>query len=411
MNQPIFISHSSKDDAIVRQLREILEAHGLSTWVDSRRLTGGDELDASIKAAIHDARDFLVVLSIEALSSGWVQKEIAYASEVAQEQEGYKVIPVVLPGVPRGILKPFFPNDPIHIFVKAGPNGLQEAIPAIYAALGEELPNDLQPGEPIQVEPVTELLLTLTDSHIAEHDNIRRATATATLTYLPADQSRVITSRRYRFEAPLGPLELDEIRWYIEKYYQWPTGVFKQRAAKTEENLPRWGQALYDAALSGETAREPLSEWRRTTGSRRFSVQVDGEPLEGTPDDAAALGREAASDLLSLPWEILHDRNGYLSQGANGARVRRRLPNRERQPIAQAELPIRVLLVSPRPEVADDQGSPVGYIDHRISAKALVQAVEELGEDLVKVDLLPFPTFPAMKAALKQAKDQGIPYD
>ena len=412
MSQPIFISHSSKDDDIVRRLREILEAHGQLPWVDSRELTGGDELTETIKTAIRTARHFLVVISLDALSSGWVQKEILLASEVAQQRtDGYKVIPIVLPGVPRGILKPFFPNDPIHIFVNEGPNGLREAVPAIYAALGKELPDDLKPGTTVPVEPVEELLLTLTDPHITERDSIRRATATAELTYIPADSRRAITSRRYRFEAPLGPVELEEIRWYIEKYYQWPTGVFKDRATRTEQNLPLWGKALYDAALSGETACEPLAEWRRTNSNRRFSVQVDGEPVEGTPEAEAALCREAASDLLSLPWEILHDGKGYLAQGASGAQVRRRLPNREPQPVTKAKLPIRVLLISPRPEFADDQGNPVGYIDHRISAKALVQAVEELGEDLVQVDLLPSPTFPAMKAALKQAKDKGEPYD
>ena len=411
MSQPVFISHSSKDDDTVRRLREILEAHGLTTWVDSRQLTGGDELTETIKTAIRTARHFLVVISLDALSSGWVQKEILLASEVAQQRtDGYKVIPIVLPGVPRGILKPFFPNDPIHIFVNEGPNGLREAVPAIYAALGKELPDDLKPGTTVQVEPVEELLLTLTDPHITERDSIRRATATAELTYIPADNSRAITSRRYRFEAPLGPVELEEIRWYIEKYYQWPTGVFKQRATKTEQNLPIWGKALYDAALSGETACEPLAEWQRTTGSRRFSVQVDGEPMEGTPEEAAAQCREAANDLLSLPWEILHNGRGYLSQGAKGVRVRRRLPNRKATPTPQAALPIRVLLVSPRPEI-DENGQPVGYIDHRISALALVGAMESLGEGLVKVDLLQPPTFLALQQALQRGIAENDPYE
>ena len=169
--------------------------------------------------------------------------------------------------------------------------------------------------------------------------------------------------------------------------------------------------ALFQAVLAGESAREPLEEWRRTTGSRRFSIQVDGDPPEGTPDDEVAQFREAANDLFTLPWEILHDGEGYLSQGANGVRVRRRLPNRKTTTTLQADLPIRVLLISPCPEVADDQGTPVGYIDHRISARALVQAVNELGTDLIKVDLLRPPTFPAMKAALQQARAENDPYE
>ncbi|MEL7523050.1 MAG: CHAT domain-containing protein, partial [Cyanobacteria bacterium J06553_1] len=53
----------------------------------------------------------------------------------------------------------------------------------------------------------------------------------------------------------------------------------------------------------------------------------------------------------------------------------------------------------------------VGYLDHRVSAQALVQAVENLSEALVKVDILHPPTFPALKQSLKRAKDEGDPYD
>jgi tetratricopeptide (TPR) repeat protein len=411
MSGHIFISHSTNDDATVKRLREILEAHNQLTWVDSRRLTGGDDLNATIEANIRNARHFLVVISIDALSSEWVQREVRLALDVAQQRtDGYKVISVVLSGVQPGILDLLFPREPLHIFVEDSPTGLNDAIPHIAAALGLQLPNDWQSGQTVEVEPVEELLLELTDPHIIEHDGVRRAAATAELSYIPAENSREIKSLRYRFTAPLGPVELGEICWYIERYYQWPTGVFKQRAGKTEENLPKWGQALYQAAIGGASAREPLEEWRRKTGSRRFSVQVDAESLEGTPEAEAALFREAASDLLSLPWEILHDGVGYLSQGANGVRVRRRLPNRKPTTTLEADLPIRVLLLSPRPEVDADE-NPVGYLDHRSSALPLILAVENLGEDLVRVDILQPPTFPALKAALKRGRDERDPYE
>ncbi|WP_204138029.1 tetratricopeptide repeat protein [Halomicronema sp. CCY15110] len=381
--------------------------------MDSRELAGGDALTDTIKAAIRAAQHFLVVISPNTFNSKWVPKETQFALAVAQARDdGYKVIPVLLPGVdPAGMVAMLFPDDPLYILVEEGPTGLTEAMPKIAAALGLQLPNDWRSGEPVQVAPVEELLLALKNPQIVESGGIRRATAMAELTYIPADTaSRQIASRQYHFTAPLGPVELEEIRWYIEKYYQWPTGVFKQRATGTEAQLPQWGQALYQAATLAESAREPLAAWRRTSGSRRFSIQVDGEPPEGTPDDAAAQFREAANDLLTLPWEILHDGDGYLSQGAHGVRVRRRLPNRQPTNTLKADLPIRVLLISPRPEV-DGDGDPVGYIDHRISARALVQAVDELGEDLVKVDLLSPPTLPAMKAALQQARAANDPYE
>jgi tetratricopeptide (TPR) repeat protein len=91
-------------------------------------------------------------------------------------------------------------------------------------------------------------------------------------------------------------------------------------------------------------------------------------------------------------------------------RVRRRLPNRKRTTTLQADLPIRVLVLSPRPEVTAD-GREVGYLDHRSSAMPLVQAMEHLGEALVKVDVLHPPTFPALKAALQRAKAENDPYE
>ncbi|HNC91575.1 MAG TPA: toll/interleukin-1 receptor domain-containing protein, partial [Anaerolineales bacterium] len=323
----IFISHSSKNDDVVKRLREILELEKFELWVDSREFTGGDILEDTLQEQIKTAKSFIILLSIEALSSEWVQKELKLAHKVAKERkdEGYKVISIIMPGVPAGLLKPFFPKEPIHIFLEKGATGpdLDSKMPHILAALGKELPNDWEPPTLIKAAPVEELILELTDPIIEEKEGIRRATATAVLTYNPADNSRAIESKRYRFTAPLGAVELGEIRWYIEKYYQWPTGVFKTRAEKTEKALPEWGNALYKAALGGESAREPFEAWKRTSGSRRLSVQVDGEPLEGTEEAKAALIREAASDLLSLPWEIMHDGVGYLSQGANGVRVRR----------------------------------------------------------------------------------------
>lgn len=410
MGQHIFISHTTKNDAFVKKLREALELFDELTWVDSRELTGGDKLKSTIEESISTARYFLIVISIDALSSEWVQDELDFALKQAKKRDdGFKVISVILPGVKPGILKKFFPKEPVHIFIEDKPTGFSEAMPKIFAALGKELPNDWESATEIKAVPVEELILELTDPIIEEKDGIRRATATAVLTYNPADNSRAIESKRYHFTAPLGAVELGEIHWYIEKYYQWPTGVFKTRAEKTEKALPEWGNALYKAALGGESAREPFEAWKRTSGSRRFSVQVDGEPLEGTDDAQAALIREAASDLLSLPWEIMHDGGGFLSQGADAARVRRRLPNRKSVKSQQAELPIRVLLLSPRPEV-DEAGHPVGYLDHRSSALPLIQAVENLGE-LVQVDFLHPPTFPALKDALKKAKESKNPYD
>jgi CHAT domain/AAA domain len=85
--------------------------------------------------------------------------------------------------------------------------------------------------------------------------------------------------------------------------------------------------------------------------------------------------------------------------------VRRRLPNRQHQPVLPTRLPIRILLVSPRPE--DER---TGYIDHRISAKPLMDAVDSLG-DLATLTVLAPPTFPALQQALQRAREARQPFD
>ena len=108
---------------------------------------------------------------------------------------------------------------------------------------------------------------------------------------------------------------------------------------------------------------------------------------------------------MSLPWELLRDARGWLFQGKRAVRVRRRLPNRHRQAAHPTGLPLRILLVSPRPE---EEGR-CAYFDHRASARPLTDALESLG-DLARLTVLAPPTYAALEKAL-QAGDQGQPFD
>lgn len=406
----LFISHSSTDDGFVHRFREMLESLNAPTWVDSRELTGGDVLNDKIEPAIRTAKHFIVVVSIKALSSKWVQKEIKIAlDEQAKRSDGYKVISVVLPGVEAGILDLLFEKEPMHIFVQDGPNGFGEAMPKVMAAIGVTLPNDWLPPKVVDATPMDELVLALDTPKMEEHNGTYRAVAAAQLIFYPSDKTlHEVQSKRFMFTAPIGTLELGEIRWYIEKYYLWPSGVFKERAQKLEENLPLWGKALFDALRPEDTTVRAFDEWKSHNGCC-FSVLIDPEPPVGTGDDESAQIREAAKDLLALPWEIMHDGTGYLMQGAKGARVRRRLPNRGAAASSKASLPIRILLCSPRPEKGDGN-QEVSYIDHRINARPMVAAAEALGETLITIDFLNPPTFPALKVALKKARDNNTPY-
>jgi tetratricopeptide (TPR) repeat protein len=348
------------------------------------------------------------VLSKNAFNSEWIQKEVKYALEVKNRSKDYPVIPLMPEGVEPAALNLYFEKEPVGIKVQIGAGGISEAMPQILAALGERKPGDIQPMLRPEPVPLEELVLELTDPCIVEKEGKRRARAGARLIYFPGEKGRpeVESKERFLFTAPLGAIENEELSWYLERYYAWPTGVFKQRAENVEKKLPEWGKALYGAVLNDDPVRNVLSAWEGAKGKtgRRFTVFVDSRLVKGAEEEKQAEANEAATLLLGLPWELLHDEDGYLFMGAKPVRVRRRLPNKRSLEGTVSEPPIRILLVSPRPE--DDKA---GYIDHRVSALPLVTALESLG-GLAELTVLSPPTFQEFAKELNRAEEKGTPY-
>ena len=389
----VFVSHSGKDDAVVAEIRRSLEGLGVEAWTDSQRLAGGDKLKPAIRKAIEEASHFLAILSLHAINSAWVFKEIKYALKLRK-----KVIPVLLPGIEPSGLHLWFGEEPVGVKLIVGPGGVTAALAELLAALGEELPEDGAPPVEPPPNPIAELVLELSDPAIDLADGKRRATATAILKYCPPDGSDAVEGERFRFTAPLGPIEAGELAWYLERYINWPSGVFLDRAHRVEEALPRWGQALVPQGFLPAFAQASASP-----AERRFTIKVDKRLMAGSEPERQKEADEAATLLLSLPWELIHDGEGFLFQGKPGVRVRRSLPNRKPRPAVATEPPIRVLLVSPRPEDA-------GYYDHRASARPLVEALSKLG-DLADFHILAPPTFQALEQELQRRPYHVVHFD
>jgi len=260
----------------------------------------------------------------------------------------------------------------------------------------------------LQSKDVVEgLVLQLSEPVIKKARGKCRAMAKAKLVYYPAEKGKppIEGKEIFSFESPIGPIEKDELKWYIECYYIWPAGPFKDRAQKAEKDLPVWGKAIYDEVFSRVSAHNVLSAWAHATGTkRRFTVSIDSRMVEGTKEKRQLEANEAASELLSLPWELMHDGKEYMFQGAKPVQVRRQLPNTKELESIVSEPPIRILSVSPRP---DDESA--GYIDHRISAIPLVEAMENLG-GLVELTVLTPATFHALEKELDNAQQKGTPY-
>jgi hypothetical protein len=161
-------------------------------------------------AAIRAAPSFIVVLSQETVNSPWVKREIDLALAVqAARGPGYRVLPLLLPGMKPAALGLWFPREPLAVPVALAPGRLAEALPAILAGLGLRLPEDQAIPQPVAPQPVHELILELRDPEFATVKGVRRARATATLVYEPADKNAAqrIVSQRYTVSAALGPIE------------------------------------------------------------------------------------------------------------------------------------------------------------------------------------------------------------
>lgn len=408
----LFISHSSQDDAFVRDLRQGLADLGQDGWIDSRELRGGDPLWNVIRHAIEDASAYAVVVSPDALQSKWVGKELSHALLVREQRgkDNYPVVPLSLDGTKLGVLEEYFGEEPTYIPVTSEAGGIDAARHTILVALGKRLPTDLPPTPQPTPKPLEDLVLELSDLKFHEHEGVRRASARARLVYEPATvgQPEVASQQSWRLVAPIGPIEANELAWYLEKYAIWPSEFFRERAQRVEANLVDWGKLLHEAALPVAPTANVLQAWARVDAhaGRRFSVYIDADTaLEtGTPASAVHSAREAATLLLGLPWELLHDGERFLFQGGKPTRVRRRLPNTRDLDVPVLATPIRILLISARPE-----DEACGYLDHRASALPLVEAIEALGS-VVELQLLAAPTVPALGQELERAHRARKPY-
>jgi hypothetical protein len=71
----LFISHSSKDKVFARQLANDLKEFGHSVWLDEWEIRVGDCIVAKVEQGLGASDYVVLVLSANAVASGWVEKE------------------------------------------------------------------------------------------------------------------------------------------------------------------------------------------------------------------------------------------------------------------------------------------------------------------------------------------------
>ncbi len=83
----IFLCHSSSDKPAVRELYRRLRTENISPWLDEENLLPGQDWDREIAKAVRVTDIVIVCLSRSSVTkAGYVQREIKYALDVADEQ-------------------------------------------------------------------------------------------------------------------------------------------------------------------------------------------------------------------------------------------------------------------------------------------------------------------------------------
>ena len=83
----VFLCHASGDKPAVRDLYHRLRAAGFDPWLDEEKLLPGQDWQLEIPQAVRSSDAVVICLSRRAVTkAGYVQKEIRYALDVADEQ-------------------------------------------------------------------------------------------------------------------------------------------------------------------------------------------------------------------------------------------------------------------------------------------------------------------------------------
>ena len=89
----VFLSHSSKDRWIAKQMAAIIERkarrHGVRTFLDEVDLKGGDRIPGTIKANLHACDEFVVLLSPHSVTRQWVLAELGGSRDFGQAHHGH----------------------------------------------------------------------------------------------------------------------------------------------------------------------------------------------------------------------------------------------------------------------------------------------------------------------------------
>jgi hypothetical protein len=90
----VFLSHSSRDKPLVREIRNFLPEY-IHLWIDEFELHSGSDLKSNLREAIKKTDLLIVFFTPEAVESGWVRRELKWALSQEKRLGRNFIIPVI----------------------------------------------------------------------------------------------------------------------------------------------------------------------------------------------------------------------------------------------------------------------------------------------------------------------------
>jgi predicted ATPase len=97
----VFLSHNSIDKPWVHELKNSLQCYGISVWLDKDEIRPGDLFAKALEEGLASSRAVALIISPEAVASGWVEAEYYRALALANNPlSSLQLIPVILRDAP-----------------------------------------------------------------------------------------------------------------------------------------------------------------------------------------------------------------------------------------------------------------------------------------------------------------------
>jgi hypothetical protein len=101
----VFVSHSSEDKPWVLRLVADLARYGVSVWLDENEIRPGTSIVSALERGIEVSNAMILVVSPEAMASGWVREEYDRAITLAQGREFPIIAAILRQAKPPGFLQ------------------------------------------------------------------------------------------------------------------------------------------------------------------------------------------------------------------------------------------------------------------------------------------------------------------